>query len=46
MVRGAAMWGTVPDWRALVCSLGLSLLVFQAGYAFFMKSKRAFADVM
>ena len=46
MARDAAMWGQVPNpwWFAL--SLGLSLVVFQAGYAFFMMSKRAFADVI
>jgi lipopolysaccharide transport system permease protein len=46
MARGAAMWGRVPDWRWLGLSLVVSVLVFQAGYAFFMKSKRAFADVI
>lgn len=46
MMRGAAMWGQVPDWRWFTLSLVISLLVFQVGYAFFMKSKRAFADVM
>jgi lipopolysaccharide transport system permease protein len=46
MMRGAAMWGQVPNWRPLVVSLAISAVVFQTGYAFFMKSKRAFADVM
>jgi lipopolysaccharide transport system permease protein len=46
MMRGAAMWGQVPHWRLLVLSLAVSVVMFQTGYAFFMKSKRAFADVM
>jgi len=46
MGRGAVMWGQTPDWTWFVLSLGLSLAVFQAGYFFFMKSKRAFADVI
>jgi lipopolysaccharide transport system permease protein len=46
MMRGAMMWGQAPDWGKWGLSLAVSLLVFQAGYAFFMKSKRAFADVI
>ena len=46
MGRGAVMWGQTPDWTWFVLSLGLSMAVFQVGYAFFMKSKRAFADVI
>ncbi|MGA2033958.1 MAG: ABC transporter permease [Thermoguttaceae bacterium] len=46
MMRGAAMWGRVPNLTWLMLGLLFSLLVFQLGYVFFMKSKHAFADVM
>jgi lipopolysaccharide transport system permease protein len=46
MMRAAAMQGMVPSWRWLALSMVLSLVVFQVGYLFFMKSKRAFADVI
>jgi len=44
--RRTLMWGEMPDWRAFAwCSL-FSLVVMQLGYAWFMKSKRGFADVL
>ncbi len=45
-VRAALMWGSAPNWPAFGVSLGASLVIALLGYAFFMKSKRAFADVI
>ncbi len=44
--RGALMWGDPPDWPWLAAASAGSLVLAQIGYAFFMKSKRAFADVL
>lgn len=44
--RGALMWGDAPDWPWLAAATAASLVLAQFGYAFFMKSKRAFADVL
>lgn len=46
MIRGAMMWGSLPSPVVLLIAWGGSLLVAQLGYAFFVKSKRAFADVL
>jgi lipopolysaccharide transport system permease protein len=44
--RRVLLWDQPPNWRGLAVSAALSLVVMQVGYAWFMKSKRAFADVM
>ncbi len=44
--RKVAIWGQVPDWPLFGMFTGLSLLMFLLGFAWFMKSRRAFADVM
>jgi homopolymeric O-antigen transport system permease protein len=44
--RRVLLWDTPPSLLALMAMTVLSLLVFQAGYVWFMKSKRAFADVV
>jgi lipopolysaccharide transport system permease protein len=44
--RQVALFGGSPDWRALAIALASGLVVMQLGYAFFMKSKRGFADVL
>lgn len=44
--RRVLLFGELPDWRALGISGLLGLVVLQLGYAFFMKSKRGFADVL
>jgi lipopolysaccharide transport system permease protein len=44
--RQVLVWGTPPGLLALTVAAVLSLLVMQAGYIWFMKSKRAFADVV
>lgn len=45
-VRAILMWGTSPDWTSLGVALVGSALLAVSGYAFFVKSKRAFADVL
>jgi len=44
--RGAAMWGQVPQLFSVVFATLFAVVVFQAGFMFFMKSRRAFADVL
>jgi len=44
--RAVTIWGKMPDWSWLMLSMAVSVVVFQVGYIFFMKSKSAFADVM
>jgi homopolymeric O-antigen transport system permease protein len=44
--RRTLMRGELPDWVAYAWCLALSLVVMQLGYAWFMKSKRGFADVL
>jgi lipopolysaccharide transport system permease protein len=44
--RSVALWGTLPDWSYYFAVLAGSGVVLVAGYAFFMRTKRAFADVM
>lgn len=44
--RRALIWGQPPDWLWLGTETLLSLVIMFLGYGFFMKSKRAFADVI
>jgi lipopolysaccharide transport system permease protein len=44
--RRVTMWGQPPDWIWLGIVGSVSLLLMFLGYGFFMKSKRAFADVI
>lgn len=44
--RGVVLWGRAPSWSYYTVLLGVSLVVAIVGYAFFMRTKRAFADVM
>lgn len=44
--RRVCMYGQSPEWAPWAATLGGSLLLAVAAYAFFMKSKRAFADVL
>lgn len=44
--RRVLMWGSSPDWRWWLPSLVISGSLALLGYAFFMKSKRAFGDVI
>ena len=44
--RRTLLWNQTPDWAAWLISLAVSFAIMQTGYAFFMKSKRAFGDVL
>jgi lipopolysaccharide transport system permease protein len=44
--RNALFWGLAPAWPRYGALLVGSLLVALGGYAFFMRTKRGFADVM
>ncbi len=44
--RRVVLWGMMPDWPWFFCGLGFSFLMWMFGFLWFMKSKRAFADVM
>lgn len=44
--RRVLIWGRQPDWQGWAIVLLLSLVVMQLGYAWFMKSRRGFADVL
>lgn len=44
--RRTLMWGKWPDWSWLVAVVLVSGIVAQLGYAWFMKTKRGFADVV
>lgn len=44
--RRVMLWGLMPDWPWFISGLGLSILVWIFGFVWFMKSKKAFADVM
>ena len=44
--RRTLMWGELPQWKSWAAVTAVSLDVMQLGYAWFMKSKRGFADVV
>lgn len=44
--RNAVLWGVAPSWPGYLLMLAIGLVVQSGGYAFFMRTKRAFADVM
>lgn len=44
--RRTILWGQPPDWPGWAVTTAISLIVLQLGYGWFMRSKRAFADVM
>lgn len=45
-VRRVLMWGELPAWDWWLVSIAVSAVLAVFGYAFFLKSKRAFADVV
>jgi lipopolysaccharide transport system permease protein len=45
-LRRIMIWNLSPDWHWYGLSVSFSLGVLLVGYAWFMQSKRAFADVM
>ncbi len=46
MARSALVFGEWPDWKMYGFQLIISFVIAVAGYAFFMKVKPAFADVL
>ena len=46
LTRAALIEGQIPDWIAFGWSLCGSAIVFQLGYAFFMRMRPGFADVL
>ncbi len=44
--RRVVLWGQCPDWPWFLAGLALSVLIFVFGFMWFMRSKKAFADVM
>jgi len=44
--RNAVLWGTPPPWGHYGVMLGVASVTCLLGYTFFMRTKRAFADVM
>jgi lipopolysaccharide transport system permease protein len=44
--RKVLVLGELPAWGTLAVLACVSLLVFQIGYAFFMRAKRGFSDVL
>lgn len=45
-VRRVVLWGQLPDWPALGLWSLVSILLMLLGYTWFMKTKKAFADVI
>lgn len=44
--RRVVLMGVAPDWASFACYTTIGLILFLAGYRFFMGAKRSFADVM
>lgn len=44
--RRVVLWGLFPDWSWFFFGLALSVAAFMFGFLWFMKSKKAFADVI
>jgi homopolymeric O-antigen transport system permease protein len=44
--RRVVLWGQFPDWPWFFAGLALSMVIFVLGFIWFMRSKKAFADVM
>jgi lipopolysaccharide transport system permease protein len=44
--RAVVIWGTLPDWTGLGIYTAASLLVVWAGFAWFQKTRKGFADVL
>jgi lipopolysaccharide transport system permease protein len=44
--RNAVLWGSAPAWGRYAAMLAGSLVVTIVGYAFFMRTKNVFADVL
>ena len=45
-LRRVVLWGLLPDWRGLGLWTAATAIILLLGYAWFMKTKRIFADVL
>lgn len=46
MARSVLFWGTTPQWSSLVAYSATSMLIAWAGFAWFQKTRKGFADVI
>lgn len=44
--RRVMLWGDYPNWPWYFAALAFSIVTFQLGFFWFMRSKKAFADVL
>jgi lipopolysaccharide transport system permease protein len=44
--RRVVLWSQAPDWQWFAICLFISVITFVLGFTWFMKSKKAFADVL
>lgn len=44
--RRVVLWGQLPSWSSLLLALVLNAVILILGYTWFMKTKKAFADVI
>ena len=44
--RAVTIWGLLPNWQGLLIYTVVALLVAWAGYAWFQKTRKGFADVL
>lgn len=45
-VREVLIWGKIPDWGGFGIFMAVALIVACAGFAFFQKTRKGFADVL
>lgn len=45
-IRSIVLWGDVPNWQSYFVWLIIDIVIMILGYAWFMKTKKAFADVI
>jgi lipopolysaccharide transport system permease protein len=45
-MRGAIVWGRLPDWGDYALQLGLAFFVAWLGYWWFQRTRKGFADVL
>ncbi|WP_446910792.1 ABC transporter permease, partial [Klebsiella pneumoniae] len=44
--RKVVYWGNEPNWTMLAINMLIGLVIFAAGFLFFQKTKKGFADVI
>jgi lipopolysaccharide transport system permease protein len=44
--RRVVLWGRLPDWPRWALSTGFGVLAAWLGHRFFLKTRRAFADII